>query len=770
MRLLIDNLDMAGARDYAGFLDAENRMKIVRVLNAPATAEVALVGCATRFVPPVAGARVRIVREDASVLFTGYVDGTPVQEFLGYGEQGSIVRYRLKMVGDEHALDRSPLPALLPSVGRDTRDKLITITDAASVGQVDCSGVENLGVQSVGDATTGLRWSEESARLANAARAAYVAEDGCVALRKIGARVLAIAEGDETFAPDALRVEQPRAICNDLTLIGEEEPQMYVKDYFIADGHTLRYAMSQQPFLRPSVTVVEDEFAARDALRWSVSDPMGAITTSAGKLQVNGGSGVDGQTTAALRERLELGGSISLEHGSIAITGGNGVIGGLYSGGLTRANCIAGFVVSQDSNGVHLAPLVSGVTKAAITVNPARRYVLQTRLYASEVYRLAQTYVSSSGSSGGGQSAADLRVVLEMREIDPADPTTLNVPATALFDGVVREVPAFADYALVSSQDLRCAISYMRVRQTMVAEVRSKRPDGTSATRLIGGLSEGAECTITKEPAVYFYSTHKPVSDEQVVVRYRATGRSVARVRDGQSVARQMRVGDDGVRGGVWRVAEPKARTSEDCAAAARALLNDSTQTAWKGEYTTWTDFLESDVRPGDCVKVDVPSRRLKFDAVARKVVLEVVDGENDRARVKVEFANDAAEPIGISLRSPQVMKLPEVVLRQIDDTRGGLPSLANAEVTAIGSTSVSVDAGMEIVSGGGIEVRREGDLGWGMFTDRNLVGRFAARSFTLPRNERGEEYYMRMYDGATPPNYSPYTTLLHVDVKYDSV
>lgn len=47
---------------------------------------------------------------------------------------------------------------------------------------------------------------------------------------------------------------------------------------------------------------------------------------------------------------------------------------------------------------------------------------------------------------------------------------------------------------------------------------------------------------------------------------------------------------------------------------------------------------------------------------------------------------------------------------------------------------------------------------------DRNLAGRFATRSFTLPRLSRVEDYYVRQYDASSPAKYSRYSTALHLD------
>jgi hypothetical protein len=60
-------------------------------------------------------------------------------------------------------------------------------------------------------------------------------------------------------------------------------------------------------------------------------------------------------------------------------------------------------------------------------------------------------------------------------------------------------------------------------------------------------------------------------------------------------------------------------------------------------------------------------------------------------------------------------------------------------------------------------EVRAH-DYGWGESNDRNLLGRFSAETFSLPRLARTQNYFLRLYDSSSPPRYSRYSAALHVD------
>jgi hypothetical protein len=58
----------------------------------------------------------------------------------------------------------------------------------------------------------------------------------------------------------------------------------------------------------------------------------------------------------------------------------------------------------------------------------------------------------------------------------------------------------------------------------------------------------------------------------------------------------------------------------------------------------------------------------------------------------------------------------------------------------------------------------RANDYGWGVANDRNLLGRFSTETFSLPRLEETENYFLRLYDNSSPPKYSRYSAALHVD------
>ena len=72
--------------------------------------------------------------------------------------------------------------------------------------------------------------------------------------------------------------------------------------------------------------------------------------------------------------------------------------------------------------------------------------------------------------------AADVRVVLEVHEIDPANPATEIAASTVLYDGVITSAPAYCSYVLVNAASMQCSIAFTRLIAAPDTEVRSALP------------------------------------------------------------------------------------------------------------------------------------------------------------------------------------------------------------------------------------------------------------------------------------------------------
>jgi hypothetical protein len=599
--------------------------------------------------------------------------------------------------------------------------------------------------------------------------------NGAVILAPLGATVYSLNETDVAFCPEGLKLQPVNAMINDVTVIGQSEPEAYVTDYFVGDGLTLKFYLSQTPFTKTNTTLFDEEYliSPLEPTLWSVTDPSNVVSVSGGELQIAGGTGVDGATTVQFAEQVELGGALIIEHGDVMFSAAStGVLGGLYPGAISIGGCLAGFQVTPNGAQSNIQALVNGVnTGTPITTTAGHHYLLTTRLYSQEISRLQQIFHSSlhpAGSGfGGAEVAADVRIVLELQDIDPTNPATEVAPATVLYDGVISGAPDFCTCALVNSANLQCAIAFTRLIQAVDAEVRSALPGQGYITQMVGTLEEGAECEITSSSALEFYPQYAPAANQLIEVHYRSLGHALARITNPASIAAQQRGIDNGLHGAVRHPKEPPARTDADCEIAALALLDDSTGPAWTGEYDVWSDFLPGnadDVFPGDELNIAVPTRGATFSAIVNEVEITLNNPEGEHFSYKIKFANDAAKALAFEFEAAEGTKA--LFVNQYTNAQVGVTYLADltaAQLTQVTSTTISVDAGLAPVSGGGIEVRWS-DAGWGPGNDRNLVGRFTTQAFTIPRLSEVQDCYLQQYDNSVPPKYSRYSAALHVD------
>jgi hypothetical protein len=397
--------------------------------------------------------------------------------------------------------------------------------------------------------------------------------------------------------------------------------------------------------------------------------------------------------------------------------------------------------------------LVNGALAGpSIAINASHKYALTTRVYSLTQYRANETFHSSLTVRGGGTVPASVRVILEVHDVDPANVATLQALSTTLFDGVIVNAPAYCTYALVNAATMSATISFARVLRAVSTEVRTTAPSAATRTRLIGSVAEGAECILLGNQLTFF-PAYAPVANEAIAVRYRAAGRAIARVRDEASIA------GVGERSRVVQVLSPPAKTAVDGESAAAALLDDAVQQACSGEYTCWSDFLPggavSDPLPGDSVMCGGIFGAA--DGVIRQVEIEAVDLDEDRCRYLLAFANDSEDPLGFEIEKGRLGF-------EIDAVIPGASYIADvpdAEITAVTSTTCAIDCGVAAPASGGFEVRRS-DRNFGAANDRNVVGRFATQTFTVPRLTRVQTYYVRAYDSSG--RYSRYSTVLHVD------
>jgi len=791
VRIAIDNLDGLGALDYTAAVAAEGPITVQRALNKPSrcTAEIVM-GIAGLAVPARRG-RVTATTAKGTVLFTGYLATEPVSIYAGNASMGPVYRARITAVSDEWLLDNLGSGAGLrdtQSLGLDGASLVARLAARAQVaGSAGVTVTAGATVATTGafSAQGSAPWSANAGDAASSAYAAYRALNGQVLIQPMGNVTHALSDANGTLSVAELQTSAVRELANDVTLSGAEEPAAYIGESFAGDGTTTVFELSEAAYRDTNRTLILDSFneASFDASQWMLSDPGSHLSLTTAGLTMNGGNGLDGQTTLEALDAVEMSGSIVAQLGGVILAAASaGMLAGVYQGTPLLANCFAGFRVRQSVSGTGgvtvIVPVVNGVEVGTVfTPLAGHAYTLRLRLHCVEMQRVPQRYycmvdgvVEGFGSASG--VAAPMDLVFELVDEGAAS----NTPATVLYDsaavgGTVSGAPATCAFVAVNSTQLFGSVGSVSVTRPGSLWVVSTLPSGTVQTRLTGVAGLGLDCEVSYGTAagapgkVTFFAGRVPVAGERVTVSYRGEQRSVARLASTASVASEAVNGAPGTCRWLGKVTAPVARSSVDCESAAQSVLAFATSraAAVAGSYAMVNPA--QDIWPGDVLAIT--SAGVTSSLLVRSVVATDGSAVPEVQRYKVTFANDWATEWadGIGLKLSEEIAA-DAYLPQTASSAPGLvlANLQQLAVTSLTETALQVDAGTAPPVGGGFEVRRS-DWQFGANVDgADLVLRSPVRSFAIPRAAQVERFFVRMYDASTPPLYSRFSSAAFVN------
>lgn len=774
VKLTIDNLDGKGPLDYSQAICADDAGKktltVTRSLNEPTLARFEL-DCANRgLATPAVNAWVVITSDNGAFLFTGYVPSAPEPLFRGYGSTGPEYRVVVNALSEDWLLNREALPQTAPLLGQTAGVMVRTLTNRVDPTLVQMNGLADIGTIGFFQSMPNQPWSQNIAALANQARAAYRILNGQLTLAPVGSTVHDMTDTVGTLDYPALRATNAKQLVNDVTLTGLSQPMEYVTELFEGDGATVLFQLQRSPFriIRPIMLDEEFQDATLNTSIWNISDSGGYLTVSGGGLAMTGGSGVDGATTLATIEPVELGGEIVIEAGFVQLSGGSdGIVCGLYTGAVQMGNCVAGFRIQTSGTNTTATPFVSGNTAGtSFTLEAGHSYILRIRVHSSELHRMLNSYFSygSGGPTvfGGGTVQSPLQLLFELQ--DMALLPYVNIGSTILYDGSIATSPAIATFACVNSINLQGSIGYFRITQPGTMWIVSTPSGGTPFTRRIGLANQGADCNVLRDGFVHFYKLGTPQPGEILAMTYRVAAPSVCRLAN-SSIGQEGGTGAPAVSQYVGHVVRPPARSSIDCENACQALLNFSANSsaAWEGSYKFYNLQDQQDIWPGDALDFTSSPNGLNTNVIVRKVVLEHTSTYPEVLNYTVEFANDWAEAIAMKLSDAIP---PEVILPLEPETTPGayLANLNALEVTSITTTEIQVNANMTPPVGGGFEVR-SWDHTFGATIHEALVLRSPVANFTITRSADQEQFYIRMYDASSPPLYSELSSAIFTNI-----
>jgi hypothetical protein len=335
------------------------------------------------------------------------------------------------------------------------------------------------------------------------------------------------------------------------------------------------------------------------------------------------------------------------------------------------------------------------------------------------------------------------------------------MPVT-LYDGAIPSVPGTCTLVAASSINLIGTMRAINLTNLGSGWVVSTPPNGGPYTRRVGTLEEAAECHLERTGKLVFYTGFVPVAGEQIAVSYRTVGRAVGRAVNTDSQQALTQAGSPAVAVWIGSVGNPPARSSADCRNAALVIAEAASGVSalWSGSYKGNRLSFAADVWPGDALLLNAPSSSLNAEVVVRSVKVSYRASYPDLVEYAIAFANDWADDLAIktSATVPGDAWLPAAIAPTY------LGNLTNLTVTALNGSTVSINAGVTPPAGGGFEIRRR-DFAFMPGEDPGLVARSTLPNMTFARETANDRFYIRVYDSATPPNYSEFSTALFINL-----
>jgi len=767
MRLLIDNLDGQGAVEYSACLSPTGPLTIQRTLNAITRCTGTLCLAPLGMAVLVRRARVFITTDGGDTLFTGYLVSEPVPDFDEVSTRADASAFRFEALSDEWLLDLQPVTqsgAVLSSTVGDVARTLAQRSGSSVIDTTSATLTTALGVFHPDQGDT------VSANLGTAAAGGYGTYrilGGALGLAQAGTNTIDFTQSNGTLALRDLQFAQGRELVNDVTVAGDMEGTAYITEVFNGDGTTQTFQLAGTPFALPDAMIVSDTFSATnfDTTVWKGTDPGSFLSLTGAGLTMSGGNGQDGQTVLALLDSVEMSGTLVAEADTTLLNAGSdGVLCGFYSGQTILQDCIAGVRIRQSSGQTIAIALINGAESGtAIPIPPGHAYTFRVRLHCNETQRVKQTYYARVAGIvtqfGGGLVDGGLSIVIEARDQGLASSTAASI----LFDGSISASPAVCTFAAVDAVQMFGSVGAVSVQRTGSSWVVSRHTDGSETTRLLGAVGEGLDASLSADGSMTFYPGRIPAAGEQVLVKYRRGARAIARLQDAASVGAEAATGLPGVAQWVGQVKTPVARGSVDCESAAAALLAVSSDriAAMQGKCSVDDAQTVADLWPGDLLKVYSGSGTC--DVMVRAVTLTDGNAAPESIGYAMEFANDWAKSLSMTTSNTlpadtEVPRLPSLGAASV------LANLPDLKLVSASATVLQIDSGLAPPAGGGFEVRRR-DAGFGLSTGDDLVLRSPVRSFQIPRLGAREQFFIRMYDGSTPPLYSRFSSAVYADL-----
>jgi hypothetical protein len=325
------------------------------------------------FVPPKNGAEVWIDSDTFPNFFTGFITnqvevvpiGMPpgVSDDPAHAPANALYGYVCACQGHEIILNMKLIGFIPPFTNKTTGDIIAALGERLQPGRFDWSALAGFG-----DTLPIYRVNPNSHFFAVVSDLLNNQATKLWFVRYV-ANIAHFDEGDPSIEPTFLETDDESnpydiaikplasAIVNDVTGVGDTEPQVYAREYSVSDGITTAFPTKLPIFGTLGKPIVGDDFTgtAFDSSLWQPfgtdpedsSDPSHAFQFVNGRLNIVGGLGLN-STKLLLALGIEIKGSVNVDAGEIQfVDATNAIIGGLYdSETLSLAACKFGFRIT----------------------------------------------------------------------------------------------------------------------------------------------------------------------------------------------------------------------------------------------------------------------------------------------------------------------------------------------------------------------------------------------------------------------------------------
>lgn len=448
--------------------------------------------------------------------FTGYILNEPEPEYLGKDSttKQPIWGYKYQATSDEYILSVKPIGIIPPFLNMTWGAILKSLAERLMPGTFDVTGIQDGPLVSQYVVEPDKKFFDVQQDACESSSFTFWANDKKLYFKSQDDASLGSFTLDKSnthFTPARLSIKPVNSgsgVINDVTVLGDIEPQTYVHEYFVGTGLDGSFPLLTGVYGADTSVLLDEGFsgAAVDSSKWRIYDtPSNFLQVSNGYLNTLGGTG-----TGAYDVRIEatnpipLDGRLRFTHGDWDFLAGNGFIAGLWTA--TPSAALTGCVYCLKITGTTINPVIGGVLDStqSITTSTTKRYVIRTIAEFEKTDRKCQqyNYLNAAGavaSYGGTTKTDNVTWDTLVSEVDPTNGDITNQWRFVNSSTVSTDV--YATYIPVASNTLQCAFTGVTISVPIAATLEK-------CQQLYIGDGAFAEWDSSTQPTLWPYAVN----------------------------------------------------------------------------------------------------------------------------------------------------------------------------------------------------------------------------------------------------------------------